>query len=1507
MSPTHRAGAKGLLLASVVLLILSGFASMGPGPPSVDVWTAAPPSTLRIGETQEPDSLNPFVGTSGASYDVLAHVYDLLVGIGEDLTPVPQLARNWTVSADELVWTFNLYPGIVWHDDTPTTPRPFTSADVKFTYEYTQNCRLSLLLGYVGDPTNPNGVFINRIDTPSPTQVVIHTNRPKANMLSLYVPILPQHIWNAVGCAQAKQGFKNLPPIGTGMYRFIEWRQGQFLRLVLNDRYHFLAPPKDYVDEIVYVYYNTPAAVLNDFLLGNLDATDALTAQQFLSLRSDIDGGTANPDADPDPDISKFVKDAIELAMLGFCSASDVLISQYGVSGDRHWLALNLTIRQAVANAINKTGLVDSLWSGTDAATGLPRSLARPGGSLIPPATPFWHYNVTAQEDLVFSLAQAAARLSDPAGDGYTTTDGNPPNLLGSNLNPASTNNRDAFGDLDGDGVRDVIDMAYVAARNPDAAPQGNRGVRGSAADRLSFGLWIINNDQSGMNAAGLFIPTLNSIGIGVDTKLVSDAQQLAASYACDYDWYVWSWGFDVDPDSGLSVMTKDQILGWSDSWYYNVTYDSWYVQQQQETDPYPRQTIVHAMQRLLYRDQPYNVLWYPQTFTVVRSDRFTDWGDWTLHPGLGLAGFGNVFTMLRVTPVFGVANLCPSLVTIDAPIQPRVVFAGAVASFNGSATEPDADALNWTWDWNDGSLTNASTPAGNTSVGIMATHTWTLSGDYNITLTAADGLCGTSVTSSPVWVRVIPMPPPVGWIAGTVTDSLTGLPIAGATVGAMPGAYSTSTAADGTYNLTVSPGTYDVTASSPLYTSANVSVAVAQNATTPVDFQLVPLPGWIAGIVTDLSTGLPVPGATITAVPGVLTTTTAIDGTYNLSAAPGAYAVRASHVLYASVSQGAAVASAATTTVDFQLPPGPGWIAGIVTDAVTGLPISGAMITVVPGGLTTTTASNGTYNVSVTPGTYTVTASMALYVSQNQSVNVAASATTPLGFALQLEPGWIAGTVTDAITGLPISGAVIGAMPGGFTTSTAPDGSYNLTVNPGSYTVTGSRTSYTSQSQAASIAPAETTTVDFQLQPVPGWIAGTVTDASTGLPISGALISVAPGGLTTTTAVDGTYNLTAGPGAYTVTASKSAYIIQSAGATVGSGGTTVVSFALGPQPGWIAGTVTDARTGAPVPGATISTVPGGLTTTTAADGTYNLSLGQGTYTITSSKSLFVSQSRGVTVGPAATTTSNFQLQPEPGWIAGRVTDATTGLPLSGVTLKAVDASGSEIPAATAADGTYNLTLPVGSYTLAVILAPGYTNQSRSGVPVVSGQTNQVNFQLAISRGSISGRVTGAGTGQPLSGVTVRVMASSGQEYVTVTASDGTFSVSVPPGIYSITAVGVPGYMDQARTGVSVTDGQALQIDFQLETVPAAGVSTEIVMAGGLTVAALVGAIAILLLRRRKRGIEPKHAEAVSSSRAEPATLPPPPEPSAPAEAPPQVEVPPPPVEVAPPPPPPPA
>ncbi len=62
---------------------------------------------MRIGQLQNPDNLNPFIGIQGLDYQIWHLNYDFLVGFdAKTLAPRPELATSWTRSPDGKTWTF---------------------------------------------------------------------------------------------------------------------------------------------------------------------------------------------------------------------------------------------------------------------------------------------------------------------------------------------------------------------------------------------------------------------------------------------------------------------------------------------------------------------------------------------------------------------------------------------------------------------------------------------------------------------------------------------------------------------------------------------------------------------------------------------------------------------------------------------------------------------------------------------------------------------------------------------------------------------------------------------------------------------------------------------------------------------------------------------------------------------------------------------------------------------------------------------------------------------------------------------------------------------------------------------------------------------------------------------------------------------------------------------------------------------------------------------------------
>jgi subtilisin family serine protease/uncharacterized membrane protein len=658
------------------------------------------------------------------------------------------------------------------------------------------------------------------------------------------------------------------------------------------------------------------------------------------------------------------------------------------------------------------------------------------------------------------------------------------------------------------------------------------------------------------------------------------------------------------------------------------------------------------------------------------------------------------------------------------------------------------------------------------------------------------------------------------GSITGSVTDAKDGAAIVGVTVS--DGTRTATTDASGKYTITaVPPGTYQVVASKEGYQTSSLTVSVLQGAIAVANFSLsqIILPGSITGSVTDAK-GSPIVGVAVT--DGTRTALTDALGSYSIgNVTPGNYQVTASKSGYQSSSLTVSVVSGTTAVANFSLSQIilPGSITGSVTDAKDGSPIGGAQVS--DGIRTVLTDAAGKYTISnVPPGTYQVVASKEGYETSFSAVGVLQGTTAVANFSLSqiILLGSITGSVTDAKDGSVIVGATV--SDGTRTATTDATGKYIIAdVPPGTYQVVASKEGYQTSSSTVSVLQGTTAVANFSLSQiiVPGSITGSVTDAKDGSAISGAQVS--DGTRTATTDATGKYTIAnVPPGTYVVVASKEGYETSSSTVSVLQGTTAVANFSLSQVivPGSITGSVTDAKDGSPIVGATMS--DGTKTALTDALGSYTIdNVLTGSYQVVTSKEGYESSSLTVNVLSGATAVANFSLSQIilPGSITGSIIDAK-GSPIVGVAV-----TDGTRTATTDASGKYTIAnVPPGTYQV-VASKGGYQSSSRT-ISVLQGATAIANFSLSqiILPGSITGSVTNAKDGSSIVGVAV----TDGTR-TTVTDALGSYSIgNVPAGSYQVVA-SKAGYQSSSLT-VTVVAGATAVANLSL---------SQIILPGSIT------------------------------------------------------------------------
>ncbi len=165
---------------------------------------------------------------------------------------------------------------------------------------------------------------------------------------------------------------------------------------------------------------------------------------------------------------------------------------------------------------------------------------------------------------------------------------------------------------------------------------------------------------------------------------------------------------------------------------------------------------------------------------------------------------------------------------------------------------------------------------------------------------------------------------------------------------------------------------------------------------------------------------------------------------------------------------------------------------------------------------------------------------------------------------------GTLQGTVKDA-SDSPLKGAIIKITQTGAQTTTDTDGNYDIALAEGTYTVEVSSYAYISQTRTdVQIITDQTTTENFSLSAAPsGTIAGTVTDAQDGSPLSATITVVnTPVDSVTTNPTTGNYSISIAQGTYTLEVTSTGHITQTReDISVTGGQTTTENFILSPSP----------------------------------------------------------------------------------------------------------------------------------------------------------------------------------------------------------------------------------------------------------------------------------------------------------------------------------------------------
>ena len=302
-------------------------------------------STFIFGGQGEPVDLDTAIITDGISSRITRQIYEGLTKYkGATTEVIPALAEKWQVSPDGTVWTFTLQKNVKFHDGTP-----FDAAAVVWNFDrwrfsnhpqHENLTKAGRTFEYYGAQFGgfDDKSLITKVEAVNPSTVRITLKSPQgpflANLAMFTFDLASPKAVEKYGTAFGKN------PVGTGPFKFVEWKVGQEVILEAN---------KDYWDK-------ADAAKVQRVIVRNIkDNSQRLAALKAGEIHG-MEG--VNPDdvkvVRADPNLQLILRPTNTTGYVAF----NFKVKEFQ----------DKRVRQAFAHAINKKGIVDALYGGTGMA-----------------------------------------------------------------------------------------------------------------------------------------------------------------------------------------------------------------------------------------------------------------------------------------------------------------------------------------------------------------------------------------------------------------------------------------------------------------------------------------------------------------------------------------------------------------------------------------------------------------------------------------------------------------------------------------------------------------------------------------------------------------------------------------------------------------------------------------------------------------------------------------------------------------------------------------------------------------------------------------------------------------------------------------------------------------------------------------------------------------------------------------------------------------------------------
>jgi peptide/nickel transport system substrate-binding protein/oligopeptide transport system substrate-binding protein len=215
-------------------------------------------------DTYDPRSLDPALSTDVPTGRAVSYVFDGLTRFTPDARVEPALAERWEVSPDGLTYTFHLRRGVTFHDGATFTARNVVRTFQRALDPATKGGRAEPLAPIKGSADFASGKTksIAGLSAPNDTTIVITLSEPLASFPKLLAMPVASIVPDSTPADFGQH------PVGTGPWRFVEWKHDDYLKFTRNQSYWGGVPA---TDTLVARIIPEPSTAVAEFESGNVD------------------------------------------------------------------------------------------------------------------------------------------------------------------------------------------------------------------------------------------------------------------------------------------------------------------------------------------------------------------------------------------------------------------------------------------------------------------------------------------------------------------------------------------------------------------------------------------------------------------------------------------------------------------------------------------------------------------------------------------------------------------------------------------------------------------------------------------------------------------------------------------------------------------------------------------------------------------------------------------------------------------------------------------------------------------------------------------------------------------------------------------------------------------------------------------------------------------------------------------------------------------------------------